>query len=183
MASIEPCDHDAVWGVVYDINNSEICSMDIAEDFNAERPRNNNSYIHESVTVFRDGDLNKPLRVFTYIAIRTSDCLPNSAYRDIIVRGARDLGLPVNFVTKLEAIKVLVARGILDWVNRFDKIFIQGAWQVIRTSNAYLFRDPLSCATILENRNTSENPAGTLHPKKRFLKCRPKAVFWSSTNP
>ena len=41
--------------------------------------------------------------------------------------------------TVYEAIKVLEDSGILDWVHRFDKIFVKGGWQVIRVSNAYLF--------------------------------------------
>jgi hypothetical protein len=72
--------------------------------------------------------------------------------------------------TVYEAIRALEASGILDWVHRFDKLFIEGSWQVIRTSNAYLFRDPLPCGNTLENSNTSENPAGTLHPQEKILK-------------
>jgi hypothetical protein len=76
--------------------------------------------------------------------------------------------------TVYEAIKALEASGILDWVHRFDKIFIEGSWQYIRTSNAYLFRDPLPCENIPENRNRSENPAGTLHTQEKILKAPPK---------
>jgi hypothetical protein len=71
--------------------------------------------------------------------------------------------------TVYEAINALEASGILDWVNRFDKIFIEGSWQVIRVSNAYLFHDPLPCATSSGNYK-SENPAGTLHPQEKIPK-------------
>jgi hypothetical protein len=84
--------------------------------------------------------------------------------------------------TVYEAIRVLEASGILDWVHRFDKIFIEGSWQVIRTSNAYLFRDPLPCATTVENRNTSENPAGTLHHQEKILKVPPKIIVLDPKN-
>jgi hypothetical protein len=76
--------------------------------------------------------------------------------------------------TVCEAIKALEATGILDWVHCFDKIFIAGSWQYIRTSNAYLFRDPLPCGNTLENHNGSENPAGTLHTQEKILKMPPK---------
>ncbi len=83
--------------------------------------------------------------------------------------------------TVYEAIKVLEDSGILDWVHRFDKIFIEGSWKVIRVSNAYLFRDPLPCATSSKI-SESENPAGTLHPQEKILKVPPKNTFRTSTN-
>jgi hypothetical protein len=72
--------------------------------------------------------------------------------------------------TVYEAIKVLEAANVLTWVNRIWReqvrerdMFGKWAtrWRIIRTSNAYLFRDPLSCA---EGRGASksENPSGTL---------------------
>jgi hypothetical protein len=76
--------------------------------------------------------------------------------------------------TVYEAIKALQDSGILDWVHRFDKVFVKGSWQVIRTSNAYLFRDPLPCGSTIENRDRSENSAGTLHPQEKIPKVPPK---------
>ena len=74
--------------------------------------------------------------------------------------------------TVYAAIHALEESGILDWVNRFDKKYEDG-WQVIRTSNAYLFRDPLPCATSPETYE-SENPAGTLLNQEKILKVPPK---------
>ena len=84
--------------------------------------------------------------------------------------------------TVYEAIKVLEASGILDWVNRFDKIFIEGSWQVIRTSNAYLFRDPLPAQHRPET-ISRKIPLELYTTKKRFLKYRPKTSFWISKTP
>ena len=72
--------------------------------------------------------------------------------------------------TVYEAIKVLEDANVLTWVNRIWReqvrerdLFGKWAtrWRIIRTSNAYLFRDPLPCA---EDRGASksENPTGTL---------------------
>jgi hypothetical protein len=71
--------------------------------------------------------------------------------------------------TVYEAIRALEACGALTWVNRLTRIaqrerdlFGQWVtrWRVIRTSNAYLFRDPLPCAADRWP-SKSENPSRT----------------------
>jgi hypothetical protein len=51
-----------------------------------------------------------------------------------------------------EAIKALEAADVLTWLNRITRIRVKepdllgqlvARWQIIRTSNAYVFRDPL----------------------------------------
>jgi hypothetical protein len=76
--------------------------------------------------------------------------------------------------TVYEAIKALEFADVLTWVNRITRIrtreldlFGQMAtrWRIIRTSNAYLFRDPLPChrpANVQDDFSKSENPPGTL---------------------
>jgi Helix-turn-helix domain len=63
--------------------------------------------------------------------------------------------------TVAEALKVLEWAGVLTWQNRIARILVRerdlfgqwaSRWQVIRTSNAYVFRDFSS---------KSENPMGT----------------------
>jgi hypothetical protein len=75
--------------------------------------------------------------------------------------------------TVYEAIKALEFANILSWVNRITRIrtrerdlFGQWAsrWRIIRTSNAYLFRDPLPChegCPTLRRSSASESPPGT----------------------
>jgi DNA-binding transcriptional MocR family regulator len=74
--------------------------------------------------------------------------------------------------TVAEAIKALEAAGILSWVNRITRIrdrvpdmFGQWAsrWRVIRTSNAYHFRDPKP--------SKSEIPPGTPNQEKQDSLC------------
>jgi biotin operon repressor len=72
--------------------------------------------------------------------------------------------------TVAEAIKALEWAGVLTWQNRITRILVRARdlfgqwvsrWQVIRTSNAYVFRDPkpgLSCGFPCK----SENLPGTL---------------------
>ena len=78
--------------------------------------------------------------------------------------------------TVYEAIKALEFANVLSWANRITRIrtreldlFGQWAtrWRIIRTSNAYLFRDPLPCAEgrpSLRFSSKSENPSGTTNP-------------------
>ena len=78
--------------------------------------------------------------------------------------------------TVYEAIKALEFANVLSWVNRIVRIrtrerdlFGQWAyrWRIIRTSNAYVFRDPLPChegRPSLRRSSTSENPTGTINP-------------------
>ncbi len=77
--------------------------------------------------------------------------------------------------TVYEAINALEAANVLTWVNRIVReqarerdIFGKWAthWRIVRTSNAYLFRDPLPCAVGRPDRlgePKSENPPGTLN--------------------
>lgn len=73
--------------------------------------------------------------------------------------------------TVYEAIKALEVADVLTWVNRIVREQVREldlfgkwstSWRIVRTSNAYLFRDPLPCA---EGRggSKSENPPGTLN--------------------
>jgi helix-turn-helix protein len=75
--------------------------------------------------------------------------------------------------TVYEAINVLEAANVLSWVNRIWReqvrerdLFGKWAqrWRTIRTSNAYVFRDPLPCHEG-QGASKSENPTGTLFPE------------------
>jgi hypothetical protein len=71
--------------------------------------------------------------------------------------------------TVAEALKALEWAGVLTWQNRIARILVPerdlfghlvGRWQVIRTSNAYVFRDPLQPPAGVPACK-SENPTGT----------------------
>src|SRR3954454_8635907 len=75
--------------------------------------------------------------------------------------------------TVCEAIKALAFAGVLTWVNRIVRERVRerdlfgrlaSRWRVLRTSNAYAFRDPK--AEMAENRpvsSKSESPPGTMN--------------------
>jgi Helix-turn-helix domain len=74
--------------------------------------------------------------------------------------------------TVYEAIKALEAADVLTWVNRIVRELVRERdlfghasqhWRTLRTSNAYVFRDPLPCHEG-QGASKSENPPGTLNP-------------------
>jgi Helix-turn-helix domain len=81
--------------------------------------------------------------------------------------------------TVAEALKVLEWAGILTWQHRITRIHVRERdlfgrwatrWRVIRTSNAYAFRDPLQ-RPAGPDPSKSENPPGTLNQEiHTFLK-------------
>ena len=70
-----------------------------------------------------------------------------------------------------EALKVLELAGVLTWVHRIARIHVRerdlfgrmaSRWRVIRTSNAYVFRDPQQRLQGV-SASKSENRSGTLN--------------------
>ena len=88
---------------------------------------------------------------------RTGQCFPGYEAIAAKARCCRD--------TVHRAIHALEHADVLTWANRFSKIKLADRWQIIRTSNAYAFRDPLPCVTV-SRRYESENPTGTLNQDK-----------------
>ena len=104
---------------------------------------------------------------------RTGCCFPS--YETIAAKAecCRD--------TVYEALKVLELAGVLTWQHRIARIQVRerdlfgrwaSRWRVIRTSNAYVFRDP---QRRLEGvpASKSENPAGTLNQEIQSLTAAP----------
>ena len=44
--------------------------------------------------------------------------------------------------TVADAIKALEKAGLLTWVNRIKRVYMDGRWRVLRTSNGYRFNPP-----------------------------------------
>lgn len=93
--------------------------------------------------------------------------------------------------TVCEAIKALESAGLISWVHRITKIRVRERdlfgqlvtrWQVIRTSNAYVFRDPLPCAPHRQLYK-SENPRGLLNKEISPKKEPPAVIILDPRNP
>jgi Helix-turn-helix domain len=83
--------------------------------------------------------------------------------------------------TVAEALKALEWAGVLSWQNRITRILVRerdlfgqwaSRWQVIRTSNAYVFRDPKPQPAAAFGCK-SENPPGTQNQELNLLRPAP----------
>ena len=104
--------------------------------------------------------------------------------------------------TVYEAIRFFEDIGLLSWVNRIVKVQercvdlfgqLGRRWRVLRTSNAYLFRDPLPCAvpanvaggtsTCLGSGSSKfRNPTGTLNQESLSSTVAPKIIVLDPAN-
>jgi gamma-glutamylcyclotransferase (GGCT)/AIG2-like uncharacterized protein YtfP len=95
----------SVWGVVFDISAPHVATLDQSEGYREGRQRN--SYWRRKCVVLLDGDKKRPVAVETYFAeAEANPPLPNQAYKDLIVSGARHWRLPDDYLAQLEAVKV-----------------------------------------------------------------------------
>lgn len=86
-----------VWGVVYDVSERDLTTLDGSED----------GYRRERASVYALNDGDQPLAVIVYIAEKENDApLPNAAYKQHIMDGARYWQLPQAYCALLEKIEV-----------------------------------------------------------------------------
>jgi gamma-glutamylcyclotransferase len=95
-----------VWGVVYELVESELENLDNDEAFRLGRPDDQNDYTRENCYVWHEGDANRPLLVAIYRGHPQPDPpLPNCDYKNLIVAGARHWQLPGYYIQELESIQ------------------------------------------------------------------------------
>ena len=94
-----------VWGVAYEIADLDVGKLDASEGF---RPgRNKNSYYRRECLVFLDGEDQRPLTVSVYFGDpQPNPPLPNAAYKNLILAGAKHWHLPEEYIRELEQIEV-----------------------------------------------------------------------------
>jgi gamma-glutamylcyclotransferase len=92
-----------VWGVVYDITDSDRQQLDAREGvaIRAYRPK--------ELLVHPHGDIEQRVMVLTYGASDAADTLrpPSREYLDHLLRGARRWGLPADYIAQLERVEVV----------------------------------------------------------------------------
>ncbi len=98
VADIVPDADSEVWGVLSRVEESDLASLDEYEGVPV-------GYRRERVTVLDDGG-QEHLAV-TYVANRTGRFTPSKTYLDIILEGAREHGLPPDYVRRLAQIKTV----------------------------------------------------------------------------
>jgi hypothetical protein len=96
-----------VWGVVYEISDFDLTQLDKHEGY---RPgRSVNSYWRRECTVLVDDLDGQALTVTTYFADpEPNPPPPNRCYKDLLVAGARQWGLPADYLAKLERIEAIL---------------------------------------------------------------------------
>jgi len=101
-ADAVPNPASSVWGVVYDITDSDRQQLDAREGvaIPAYRPK--------EVLVHPHGDLEQRVMVLTYGARDAAETVgpPSRQYLEHLLRGARRWGLPADYIAQLEQIKV-----------------------------------------------------------------------------
>jgi gamma-glutamylcyclotransferase len=105
VADVVPEDGAQVWGVVYELADLDVGNLDDSEGFRPECDKN--SYDRRECLVFLDGDGQRPPMVSAYFGRPQPDPpLPNAAYKNLILAGARHWHLPGGFIRQLEQIEV-----------------------------------------------------------------------------
>lgn len=95
----------SVWGAVFQPSELDVGALDKSEGYRPGREKN--SYWRRECMVFLDGDENRPVTAQTYFGDPQPDPpLPNQAYKDLILGGARHWHLPALYIAELEAIEV-----------------------------------------------------------------------------
>ena len=109
VASIGVAHGESVWGVVHEVTDADLASLDSYEGFRAAGDQHN-LYDREvmSVQLVRadDGSFPRRLRVWVYVARPANPAPPSRRYLDAIVRGARHHRLPDDYVARLGATPV-----------------------------------------------------------------------------
>lgn len=95
-----------VWGVVYELPENELKNLDKDESFRPGRPDDQNNYTRENHYVWCEGDAKRALLVSLYPGHPQSNPpLPNSDYKNLIVKGAKHWQLPADYIQELESIQ------------------------------------------------------------------------------
>lgn len=92
-----PNPNDLVWGVVYDIDEGEKIDLDYAEGL---------GYGYEEKRIELTGTNGTVIHAFTYYATDIDERLmPYTWYMEHVLRGAREQGLPAEYVASIERVE------------------------------------------------------------------------------
>jgi gamma-glutamylcyclotransferase (GGCT)/AIG2-like uncharacterized protein YtfP len=111
VASVHPAHGASVWGMLYDLDDADLATLDGFEGFRSAGDQHN-IYDRDArvVELARADDDSFPRRVRAaiYVARPANPSRPSPRYLDAIVRGARHHRLPDEYVSKLEKTPVVV---------------------------------------------------------------------------
>jgi hypothetical protein len=106
VADAVAADGHSVWGVIYELNDSDLARLDASEGFRPGRAIN--SYLRVSRDVLLDGQDSKQTAAEIYFAVpQREPPLPSQTYKNLILTGAKHWHLPQSYIDEvLEAIAV-----------------------------------------------------------------------------
>lgn len=96
-ANIYPARGEEVWGIIYEVSDTNLTLLDSFED----------GYRREILSFHSVQNGKQPLDALVYVAdIEQNVPRPNAEYRRLIVEGAKHWKLPASYLALLEAIQV-----------------------------------------------------------------------------
>ncbi len=104
VASLEPAAGEAVWGVLYEINEADVVRLDERQGYDKRRAVTENPYVRARITaVLADG---RATSADTYVATPSAEPqLPSDQYIRYLIHLAEARDLPRDYQTKLKAVK------------------------------------------------------------------------------
>lgn len=107
VASVVPSHGANVWGMVFDLSEAHLASLDRYEGYRGPDDQHN---LYDRLPVFvdlirpDDGSIPRRVRAACYLARPANPAPPSRRYRDTILSGARHHRLPDEYVAALEQI-------------------------------------------------------------------------------
>jgi gamma-glutamylcyclotransferase len=107
VADIIPKAGECVWGVVYELSESDLSRLDCYEGYKPGSHAQGNAYNREKVAVFAGGRAGEVLSAYAYVvsAKRHDAPPPSQAYLRHLLCGARRWRLPESYIRCLEAVR------------------------------------------------------------------------------
>lgn len=107
VADVLPHPSQDVWGVLFEVNSTDLRSLDASEGFHGAGLEN--AYDRSEITVLREGDPAQPVRAELYVVQEKSaeSLRPNQDYQALLVEGATENGLPESYCTMLRQLEVM----------------------------------------------------------------------------
>ena len=113
VASISPHHGETVWGILYELTESDLRSLDGYEGFRGPGDQHN-LYNRQHVTVELtrpdDGSIPRRVRADVYVAHPSNPSPPTRRYMETLLQGARHHRLPDDYVAKLNAIPAVAEK-------------------------------------------------------------------------
>jgi hypothetical protein len=110
VSSIQLHHGETVWGMLYEVSDSDLASLDEAEGFRGPNDEHNIfDRVHVTVELVRpdDGSFPRRVRADLYQARPSNPSPPSRRYLDAILTGARHHRLPEEYIAKLSGVPVL----------------------------------------------------------------------------